>query len=80
MKNLVGVIVSNKMQKTVVVEIKKPYTHPIYKKTMQRTVRIKARNEQEISLGDTVSIVPTKPLAKSVHYKVDKILGKGKQV
>lgn len=80
MKNLVGVIVSNKMQKTVVVEIKKPYTHPIYKKSMQRTMRIKARNEQEVGLGDTVSIIPTRPLAKAVHYKIEKVISKGKQV
>ncbi|MBM3283360.1 30S ribosomal protein S17 [Candidatus Gottesmanbacteria bacterium] len=71
MKALVGRVVSTKMTKTVVVEVEKFRLHPLYKKYIRRTKRIKADyHDQSIKEGDMVKIVPTRPISKEKHFKV----------
>lgn len=71
MKDLIGKVVSIKMAKTVVVEVERLRLHPLYKKYIRRTKRIKAQNEDStIKEGDIVKIVPTKPISKEKHFKV----------
>ena len=69
-----GIVVSNKMQKTVVVEIKEKIPHPLYKKLITRSKRIKARDDVGCQIGQTVKILETKPLAKSVYFKVLEVI------
>ena len=65
-----GKIVSNKMDKTVVVAVDVPKKHPVYKKTIKNTRKIKARNETEAKLGDVVRIEECRPLSKQVSFRV----------
>lgn len=70
-KQLTGTVVSTKMQKTVVVEVKRARPHPVYKKIVRTTKRLKAHNENPgIKVGDTVKIVETKPISKDKSWKV----------
>lgn len=65
-KVIVGTVVSNKMDKTIVVEVQSFVTHPIYKKKIKRTNRFKAHDElQECAIGDKVAIMETRPLSKT---------------
>ena len=73
-QTLKGKIVSNKMQKTVVVEVLRLKKHPIYKKYIKLSKRYKAHTEEQIEEGKTVLIVPTKPISKDKKWKVSKIL------
>lgn len=66
----IGSVVSNKMQKTVVVEVIARIKHPLYKKLIKRTARFKARDEIGTQIGQKVKIVETKPFSKEVHFKV----------
>jgi small subunit ribosomal protein S17 len=70
----IGVVTSDKMAKTVVVSLVRRYAHPIYGKQVTRTKKVKARNEMEAKAGDTVRIMETRPLAKTVHWRVTEIL------
>lgn len=71
-------MVSNKMDKTVVVAVTSYRPHPLYKKQMKRRKRFKAHDEQNsCNIGDTVRIVETRPLSKDKHWKVDQIISKG---
>jgi len=73
MKNIIGKVVSTSMAKTVVVAIERQTIHPIYKKIIRRTKRVKAHSEDKsLKIGDMVKIVPTKPLSKEKHFKVVK--------
>ncbi len=77
-RTMQGIVVSSKMNKTVVVEVKTYKTHPIYKKRVQHTKRFKAHDEHEIAHdGDTVLIAETRPIAKTVHFRVVKVTKKG---
>lgn len=69
-KTLKGKIVSNKMEKTVVVTVEMPKRHPIYEKTIKNTKRIKARDDIGLSLGDDVIIEECKPFSKEVSFRV----------
>ena len=74
-----GLVVSDKMQKTVVVEIKDKAKHPLYKKTINKTKRVKAHDENnECGIGDRVEIAETRPLSKDKCWRVVKILEKAK--
>lgn len=76
----VGVVVSDKMQKTVIVEYKRLVPHPIYKKRIRRTKRFVAHDEREIAkVGDVVKIEETRPLSKTKKWRVIKVLQKGKR-
>jgi len=74
----VGRVVSNKMDKTVVVTVETFRHHPLYKKTIKRVVRYKVHDEKnECRLGDTVKIVETRPLSKEKRWRVAEIITKG---
>ena len=70
-----GVVVSDKMQKTVVVEIQRRVAHPVYGKMVTRTTRVKAHDEQNAAkTGDTVRIAETRPLSKDKRWRVVEIV------
>ena len=76
-KEQIGVVVSNKMQKTIVVKIEKRYPHPIYSKTMLRTKKYLAHDErQECTIGDQVLLQDCRPLSKRKRWKLVKIISK----
>mgnify|MGYP000903347202 CR=1 FL=1 len=69
-KTLSGVVVSDKMAKTVVVEITRFVKHPKYKKYLKKSKRFKAHDEAGNKVGDKVSIVEIAPMSKDKHFKV----------
>ena len=73
-----GVVVSDKMTKTVTVELTRRMAHPVYGKSVVRSNRVKARNEHEAKAGDTVRIMETRPLAKTVRWRVFEIVERAK--
>ena len=76
-KTRVGRVVSNKMDKTVVVTVETLRHHPLYKKTIRRVVKFKAHDEKnECRLGDTVKIIETRPLSKEKRWRVAEIITK----
>ncbi len=77
-KTKLGRVVSNKMDKTVVVAVETPKRHPLYKKTIKKVVKYKAHNENaECGLGDIVRIVETRPLSRHKRWRVAEIITKG---
>ena len=78
-KTRVGLVVSDKMDKTVVVAIVDIVKHPLYKKIVKRTVRLKAHDEKnECRVGDRVEVMETRPLSKDKRWRVIEILEKAK--
>lgn len=78
-KTRVGVVVSDKMDKTVVVAVKDSVQHPLYKKIMKRTVKFKAHDENnECGVGDRVMIMETRPLSRDKRWRLVKIVEKAK--
>ena len=78
-KTRVGVVVSNKMDKTIVVAIKDNVQHPLYKKIIKKTVKLKAHDEQnECGIGDRVKVMETRPLSKDKRRRLVSILEKAK--
>ena len=78
-KNRVGVVVSDKMDKTVVVAIRERVKHPLYGKIVNRTKKFKAHDElNECGVGDRVMIAETRPLSKDKYWRVVKIVEKAK--
>lgn len=78
-KERVGVVVSDKMDKTVVVAIKDKATHPLYKKTINKTKKMKAHDENnECGVGDTVLIEETRHLSRDKCWRVVRIVEKAK--
>lgn len=76
-KTEVGVVSSNKMDKTVVVEVRDRVKHPLYKKIVNRTVKYKAHDENnECNVGDKVLLMETRPLSKDKRWRVVKIIEK----
>lgn len=74
-----GVVVSDKMDKTVVVAIKDKAKHPLYKKTINKTKKLKVHDENnECGVGDTVEIIETRPLSKDKHFRLNRIIEKAK--
>ncbi len=74
-KTRVGRVVSNKMDKTVVVTVETLRHHPLYKKTIRRAVKYKVHDEKnECKLGDTVRIIETRPLSKEKRWRVAEII------
>lgn len=75
----VGKVVSNKMQKSIVVAIERQVPHPIYKKYFKRTTTLMAHDEKrEAGMGDTVKIMETRPLSKLKRWRLVEILEKAK--
>ena len=78
-KTRVGLVVSDKMDKTVVVAIVDNVKHPLYKKIVKRTVRLKAHDEKnECRVGDRVEVMETRQLSKDKRWRVIEILEKAK--
>ena len=78
-KTRVGTVVSDKMDKTVVVAIQDNVKHPLYKKIIKRTVKFKAHvEENECGVGDKVKIMETRPLSKDKRWRVTEIIEKAK--
>ena len=78
-KTRTGLVVSDKMDKTVVVAIQDNVRHPLYKKIVKRTVRLKAHDENnECRVGDRVSVMATRPLSKDKRWRVVTIIEKAK--
>ena len=73
-RRLTGVVVSNKMQKTAIVEVNRTYRHRLYKKVVSSHNRHKAHDELGCQVGDQVVIVESKPLSKTKRWVVEEIL------
>ena len=78
-KTRVGVVVSDKMDKTIVVAVKDSVQHPLYKKIMKRTVKYKAHDEKnECGVGDRVEIMETRPISADKRWRLVQIIEKAK--
>ena len=78
-KTRIGQVVSDKMDKTIVVAIEDSVQHPLYKKTMKRTYKLKAHDENnECGIGDTVEVMETRPLSKDKRWRLINIIEKAK--
>ena len=78
-KTAVGKVVSNKMDKTIVVAIEDSVRHPIYKKIIKRTVKLKAHDENnDCSIGDRVRVMETRPLSKEKRWRRVEIIERAK--
>jgi small subunit ribosomal protein S17 len=75
----VGRVLSNKMNKTVVVSVERSVTHPLYRKVMRRISKFKAHDEQNVcKIGDHVRMVETRPISKDKHWRVIEVIQKGR--
>ena len=78
-KERVGLVCSDKMDKTVVVEVTDKRKHPLYKKTITKTIKFKAHDENnQCGIGDKVRIVETRKLSKTKNWRVSEIVEKAK--
>jgi 30S ribosomal protein S17 len=78
-KTRVGLVVSDKMDKTIVVAVQDSVKHPLYKKIIKRTVKFKAHDEKnECGIGDKVEIMETRPLSKDKNWRLVRIIEKAK--
>ena len=76
-KQKIGIVISNKMQKTIVVKIENRYPHPIYSKTLVKTKKYLAHDEfQNCTIGDLVIIRECRPLSKRKHWRISEIVSK----
>ncbi len=79
-KNYTGEVISDKMQKTVVVAVTRLTQHPLYKKTIKKVVKFKAHDaEDKCKKGDIVSIVESRPLSKDKRWRVIDIVRRGSE-
>ena len=78
-KTRIGTVLSDKMDKTIVGAVEDSYQHPLYKKTMKRTYKLKAHDENnECGIGDTVEVMETRPLSKDKRWRLINIIEKAK--
>ena len=78
-KARIGKVISDKMDKTVVVEVKTKVRHPLYGKIMNQSSKLKVHDENnECGIGDTVSVMETRPLSKTKRWRVVEIVEKAK--
>lgn len=73
-RRIVGVVTSNKMTKTVVVEITRKFRHPLYRKVVHTSKRVKAHDEIGCQVGDEVQIVESRPISRDKTWVVEKIV------
>ena len=73
-RRMTGVVTSNKMTKTVEVEISRTYRHPLYKKVVHSSKRVKAHDELDCQIGDQVKLVASKPISREKHWVVESII------
>lgn len=78
-KTRTGKVVSNKMEKTIVVTIEDHVKHPLYKKIVKRSVKLKAHDENnECNIGDTVKVMETRPISKDKRWRLVEIIERAK--
>jgi len=78
-KTRIGTVVSDKMDKTIVVAVVEKFKHPLYKKTVSKTKKFKAHDEQNAcGVGDVVKVMETRPLSKDKRWRVVEIVEKAK--
>ncbi|SCP97862.1 30S ribosomal protein S17 [Anaerobium acetethylicum] len=78
-KTRTGKVVSNKMEKTIVVAIEDHVKHPLYNKIIKRTYKLKAHDEKnECNIGDTVKVMETRPLSKDKRWRLVEIVNRAK--
>ena len=78
-KTLVGKVKSNKMEKTIVVAIEDSVKHPLYKKIVKKTYKLKAHDEtNDAKIGDTVRVMETRPLSKDKRWRLVEIMERAK--
>ena len=77
-KTRTGVVTSDKMTKTATVVMQRRFAHPVYGKQITRSKSVKARNELGARMGDTVRIMETRPLAKTVSWRVVEVVQRAK--
>jgi small subunit ribosomal protein S17 len=75
-RRITGVVTSNKMTKTVVVEISRKFRHPLYRKVVHSSKRVKAQDEIGCQIGDQVQIVESRPLSRDKRWVVESIIKK----
>jgi len=73
-RRMSGVVTSNKMTKTVVVEVTRKFRHPLYKKVVYSSKRVKAHDELDCQVGDLVQIVASRPISREKHWVVESII------
>jgi small subunit ribosomal protein S17 len=78
-RRLTGFVTSNKMMKTVVVEVTRTYRHPLYHKVVHSSKRVKAHDEMNCNIGDQVRIVESRPISKGKHWVVEEIITREKR-
>ena len=78
-KTRIGKVVSDKMEKTIVVAIEDSVKHPLYRKIIKRTVKLKAHDENnECTIGDRVRVMETRPLSKEKRWRLVEVIEKAK--
>ena len=78
-KTRVGKVVSNKMDKTIVVAIVDNVKHPLYKKIIKRTVKLKAHDENNVcNIGDRVEVMETRPISKDKRWRLTRVIEQAK--
>ncbi|MBQ1901490.1 MAG: 30S ribosomal protein S17 [Lachnospiraceae bacterium] len=78
-KTRVGVVVSDKMDKTITVAVKDNVKHPLYNKIVKRTYKLKAHDEQnDAHIGDTVKVMETRPLSKDKRWRLVEVIERAK--
>ena len=78
-KTLVGRVVSDKMDKTIVVAVRNNVRHPLYKKIVKKTYKLKAHDEKnDCKIGDTVKVMETRPLSKDKRWRLVEIVERAK--
>lgn len=78
-KTRIGTVISDKMDKTIVVAVADSVQHPLYKKTMKRTYKLKAHDENnECGVGDTVKVMECRPLSKDKRWRLVEVIEKAK--
>ena len=76
-KEKVGIVISNKMQKTVVVKVESRYSHPIYSKTMIKTNKYLAHDEmRQCNIGDKVLVTECRPISKKIRWSITQIISR----
>ncbi len=78
-RRMTGFVTSNKMMKTVVVEITRTYRHPLYRKVVHSSKRVKAHDELNCNIGDEVRIVESRPISKQKRWVVEEITKREKR-
>ncbi len=79
-KILKGTVISDKMDKTVVVSVERVFQHPLYKKTIKTTKKYKAHDEEnKCRVGDVVEIIESRPISKTKRWKVLRIFKEGEE-